>query len=108
MKDERKTKKQLMGELINLRGKNAELRREIAEFEESELDYMRGVRIGEILIEMGCLTFLQLHRALQRQKEEDILRHKRLGQIMVEEGLITLEERNLALERQQIRVRHYG
>jgi hypothetical protein len=106
MKDEKKTKKQLIGELIDLRKENAELRRKIAEFEGSEPDYIRGVRIGEILIEMGCLTFLQLHRALQRQKET-MLEHKRLGQIMVEEGLITLEERSLALERQQIRVRHY-
>lgn len=106
MKDERKTKKQLIGELIDLRKENAELRRKIAESEESKLNYMQGVRIGEILIEMGCLTFLQLHRALQRQKET-ILGHKRLGQIMVEAGLITLEERSLALERQQIRVRHY-
>jgi len=94
VRDENKTREQLIDEL-------AGLRKEIAEFEESELDYMRGVRIGEVLVQMGCITASQLQRALQRQKEEDILRHKRLGEIMVEQGLITMEERDSALAKQK-------
>lgn len=96
MKDEDKTKRQLIDELV-------ELRREAAEFEESEIDYMLGVRIGEILIEMGFITSSQLQRALTKQKEADILKHKQLGEIMVESGLITRQERDSALVEQQRR-----
>jgi|GEM_PF-2126332 len=105
MKDEGKTKGQLVVELTELRRRVAEMGKEIDEFEESEIDYMRGARIGEILIGMGYLTFSQLHRTLRKQKESDILRHKRLGEIMVEQGLITVEERDSALEEQQKRLR---
>lgn len=98
MRDEDKTKEQLIAELVGSR-------REIADFETSEVDYMRGARIGEILIEMGYLTFSQLHRTLKKQKESDILRHKRLGEIMIEQSLITIEERDTALVEQQRRLR---
>ena len=99
MKDGDKTKEQLIEELVELRG-------EIAEFEVSEVDFMRGARVGEILIQMGCLTYSQLQRALQKQKEADILKHKRLGRIMMELGLITVTEMHSALEEQRIRLRH--
>jgi hypothetical protein len=105
VEDEGKTKGQLIVELVELRRRVAEMGKEIDEFEESEIDYMRGVRIGEILIGMGYLTFSQLHRTLRKQKESDILRHKRLGEIMVEQGLITVEERDSALEEQRKRLR---
>jgi hypothetical protein len=100
MKDEDKTKEQLMDEL-------ADLRRRIFDFEASEIDFMRGVRIGEILVEARCITSSQLQRTLQRQKEEDMLKHKRLGEILVESGLITREERDGALTEQQRRA-HRG
>ena len=99
MNDEDKTKEQLIAELV-------ELRREMAEFEASEIDFMRGARIGEILIAMGCITASQLQRVLQKQKEADILRHKRLGEIMIASGLITGEELHSALKEQQVRLRH--
>jgi len=97
MRDEDKTKEQLIEELT-------ELRRRVADFEASEMDFMRGVRIGEILVEARCITISQLHRALQRQKEEDMLKDKRLGEILLESGLITKEERDIALAEQQRRV----
>ena len=104
MKDEGKTKEQLIDEV-------AELRRRVTEFESSEAG--RKVRIGEILMEMGCLTKLQLVRYLQKQREEmDSYRRehrqKRLGEILLEAGIITEEELYEALAEQQRRRQRGG
>ena len=108
MKDRNKTKEQLIDELV-------ELRRRVAEFEASEAERRRlgqkqGVKIGEILMEMGYLTKLQLNTSLRKQKEAEMLvymlehKHKRLGEIMVESGIITKEQLHSALEEQQARI----
>lgn len=110
MRDEDKTKEQLVEEL-------AELRRQIAEFREVEatrkqVEKERGTKIGEILIEMGYLTELQLERFLKKQKESEMLsqmidrRHKLLGEIILEAGIITEEELRRALSEQITRLRH--
>jgi response regulator RpfG family c-di-GMP phosphodiesterase len=98
--DEDKTKEQLIAELVELRKENAELHKEVGDFEAAEIDFVRRVRIGEVLVDMGCLTSSQLQRTVQKQRESDILRHKRLGDIMIQQGLITMEERDDALAEQ--------
>lgn len=109
MRDEDKTKEQLIGEL-------AELRQQIAELGEVEatrrkVEKERGTKIGEILIEMGYLTELQLERFLKKQKESEMLsqmidrRHKLLGEIILEAGIITQEELRHALSEQITRLR---
>lgn len=45
-----------------------------------------NLRIGEVLIERGCITQEQMEQALAYQKEH---REKRVGQILVELGFIT-------------------
>ena len=107
MGDEDKTQKQLMDEL-------AELRQRVAKYEELEtkrkqLEEKRAVKIGEILIEMGFLTELQLKRSLKEQEAEMIgqmLNSKRrlLGEIMVESGIITDEQLQSALKEQRRRL----
>jgi PAS domain S-box-containing protein len=101
MKDENKTKKQLIEELVELRRKVAEL--EALEVERKVLQEQRAVKIGEILVEMGYLRQLQLKEALQRQSELRELgeKHERLGQILVESGLITGEQVRRALAIQE-------
>lgn len=66
------------------------------------------LKIGEILVEMGCLTKSQLERSLQKQKEAHMLdrRHKLLGEMMVEAGIITEDQLRSALIEQQIRLRN--
>ena len=107
MRDEDKTKEQLVGEL-------AELRRQIAELGEVEATRRKvekETKIGEILIEMGYLTELQLERFLKKQKESEMLsqmidrRHKLLGEIILESGIITQEELRHALSEQITRLR---
>jgi hypothetical protein len=60
------------------------------------------MKIGEILMEMGCLTEKQLRNALQKQEEVDMRgeRHVPIGKILVESGFITLEDLLLALAQQ--------
>jgi CRP-like cAMP-binding protein len=101
MRDEDKTKQQLIDELM-------ELRQRVEKFE--SLETGRGLRIGEILMEMGCLTRLQLVRYLQKQKEEmenytREHRQKRLGEVLLESGIITEEDLHKALAEQQRRKR---
>jgi CRP-like cAMP-binding protein len=71
------------------------------------LPEMRALKVGEILVEMGCLTKLQLERSLQKQKEIHLLeqKHKLLGEIMIESGLITSEQLSNALAEQRMRLR---
>lgn len=93
------TREQLTEELANLR-------RQVTMLEFSRAEQRK--RIGEILVEMGCLTRLQLARYLKKQKEEmESYRHehrqKRLGEILLESDVITEEELHKALEEQRER-----
>jgi len=107
MRDEDKTREQLMDEL-------AELRRRVAELEAPKpkgkvIKENSGVKIGEILMEMGYLTRLQLERSLERQEARIInhmlnTKHQRLGEIMVESGIITQKQLQNALARQMERL----
>jgi hypothetical protein len=104
LRDESKTKKQLIDELI-------ELRRQMAEFKASADEHKhsgdrRPARVGEILIEMGCLTRLQLERALRKQKEADMRgdSHIPVGRILAESGIITAEQLQTALAEQRVRL----
>ena len=45
-----------------------------------------NLRIGEVLMERGCITQEQMEQALAYQKEH---REKRVGQILIELGFIT-------------------
>jgi mevalonate kinase len=109
MKDEDKTKEQLVEELVELRRQIAELRE--VEANRKQVEKERGTKIGEILIEMGYLTELQLERFLKKQKESEMLsqmidrRHKLLGEIILESGIITQEELRRALSEQITRLR---
>ena len=96
MRDEDKAKEELIAELVQLRRQNTELRDRVAELERS------GVKIGQVLLDIGCITPSQLQMGLQAQKEE-VHSHKRLGEIMVEGGFITKEERDSALKIQRMR-----
>lgn len=104
MWDKSKTKEQLIDELVKLRQRVAEF--EALEAERQRLKKSRGIQIGEILMEMGCLTRLQLDRTLREQKEATMVsqmldrKHKRLGAIMVDSGIITEEQLHKALAEQ--------
>ena len=77
-------------------------------FMENLLHENLPLKIGEILVEMDCLTKIHLERALQKQKEIHILehRHKLLGEILIEAGIITQEQLRDALAEQRIRLRY--
>jgi hypothetical protein len=107
MRNEDKTKEQIIDELID---ELLELRRQTTELkgsksESKQLPESPGMKIGEILIEMGYLHRSQLEEALRRQSEASGHRHKRLGQILIESGNINSEQLKLALEEQIIRLR---
>ncbi len=76
-------------------------------FMENALPEMRALKIGEILMERGCLAKPQLERSLQKQKETHLLeyRHRLLGEIMVESSLITQQQLSDALAEQRMRLR---
>lgn len=61
------------------------------------------MRIGEVLMEMGCLTESQLETALQKQRQVDTHggSHVALGKILVESGTIAVEDLLLALAEQR-------
>ena len=67
----------------------------------------RPLEIGEILIEMGFLTRIQLERAIQKQRELHLLNfeHKLLGEILIELGMITEEQLRNSLAEQRMRFR---
>jgi hypothetical protein len=95
MRDEDKTKEQLIDELVKLRRRVAEL--EASERKQKTEKGGSGVKIGEILMEMGYLTRLQLERSLRKQEAKVIShmlnsKHQRLGEIMLESGIITEEQ----------------
>lgn len=105
MRDEDKTKQQLMDELVQLRQQIAGLKASNAKHK--DVEDRRSVRVGEILIEMGCLTTLQLERALSKQREADMRgdSHIPVGKILAESGVITSEQLQAALTEQQVRLR---
>lgn len=106
MRDENRTKKQLIDELVELRRQIAELKASADERRHVGED--PPVRVGEILIEMGYLTRLQLERALRKQKEADVRgdSHIPVGRILAESGIITAEQLQTALAEQRVRLRH--
>ena len=108
MRVEDKTKEQLMDELVKLRRRVTELESETSEAKRDKVKDSSRVKIGEILIEMGCLTRPQLSEALQKQKEASALGHKHmyLGRILVESGIITPEELDRGVATQLARLRH--
>ena len=77
-------------------------------FTKDMLPEKRAQRIGEILMEMGYLTKIQLERSLQRQEEIHKIKHRQklLGEVMVESGIITDDQLRGALAEQQMRLRH--
>lgn len=95
MKDEDKTKKQLIAELL-------ELRRQVHELRQMRLAVGKGLKIGEILIDMRLLTDSQLKEFLDKQKASN---HKRFGEIMIEAGIITREQLDLAIDEQLRRLK---
>lgn len=61
------------------------------------IDFKRKkIRLGDLLVETGCITEEQLQRALAKQKE----RNKKLGEILVDEGFITEDDIAVALSNQ--------
>ena len=61
------------------------------------MDFKRKkIRLGDLLVETGCITEEQLQRALAKQKE----RNKKLGEILVDEGFITEDDIAVALSNQ--------
>lgn len=104
MKDEDKTKEQLIDELVELRRRTEES--EASESKRTGLGENQSVKIGEILVEMGHLTALQLERSLKKQEAQMLSkmlshRHKRLGEILLESGIITEAELDSGLAEQQ-------
>lgn len=95
MKGEDKTKKQLIAELL-------ELRRQVHELRQMRLAAGKGLKIGEILIDMRLLTDSQLQEFLDKQKASN---HKRFGEIMIEAGIITREQLDLAIDEQLRRLK---
>lgn len=103
---EERTIKRLKGEIAELRRRNAQLRREVAELQQRivELEAERNrakdrrlPRIGEILIDMGYATRMQLEVCLIKQQQT---KGKLLGEIMVESGVITTDQLLQALAEQ--------
>ena len=109
MRDQDKTKEQLIGELV-------EMRRRVAKYEASKArkrsEDLQLPKIGEILMEMGYVTRLQLEICLQKQKEMNKAgqRGKLLGEIMVESGIINTEQLLRGIEEQlkRLRVKRIG
>ena len=110
---EGKTKEQLMAELVELRRQltDSEVERkrlEASMAERKRMEEKRSLKIGEILVEMGYLTFSQLQRALQKQEEVDVLgqKHKMIGVVLLESGIISLGQLQAALDLQLERLRY--
>lgn len=61
------------------------------------MDFNRKkIRLGDLLVETGCITQEQLDRALVKQKE----RKKKLGEVLVDDGVITEDDIAVALSNQ--------
>ena|GEM_PF-2331711 len=103
MRDEDKTREQLTDELIELRRETADLRR-------MRLAAGEGLKIGDILIDMGLLTRPQLEEFLEQQRVGNSnhapgYEYKRLGELLVESGVITAEQLYTALVEQLTELR---
>jgi len=57
------------------------------------------LRLGEVLIDTGCITEEQLNEALRIQKDAVDRRGKRLGEVLIEHGMITEKNLNEALSK---------
>jgi len=104
MRDEDKTKQQLLDELVQLRRRVAELER-LNDLREHLAQ--KPLRIGEILLEMGYATIPQLEEALQKQKEltERGQSYVRLASLMFKLGFINADQMSSALSLQEVRIR---
>jgi PAS domain S-box-containing protein len=100
MTDRDKTKEQLIGELMELRQQLAEVK---AAKVKPRLATENGLRIGEILVEMGYLTETQLKKALLKQKEAE--NEAPLGRILIHSGIISAEQLYIALVEQLAQVK---
>lgn len=105
MRDEDKTREQLIDELIEARRQIAELRG--SQHIQKRLGIQRSSRVGEILMEMGHVTASQLGRSLAKQEGAGASNRKRIGEIMIESGLITEQEMHSALEVQEFRKKYH-
>jgi hypothetical protein len=107
MRDEDKTREQLLKELIEARKEAEELRGRIASLE--ALEEQKSTYLGQILVEMGLLTKWQLVTYLESQKTEmeeykkQHIRRKLIGEILLEAGVITEEQLQKALLTQRLR-----
>lgn len=65
---------------------------------------MRRQRFGEIALELGVLSELQLSRALSIQEQDEVATRPRrpLGIICMQEGFLTFEEVVQILARQEV------
>jgi hypothetical protein len=106
MNNQDKTREQLIDDLAELRQQIDELKASQVRSEQS--GFSRGLKIGEILLEMGCLASSQLLEALKRQQEMKPVRERKLGEIMVESNFITEREVASALEEQKRRLNAVG
>jgi PAS domain S-box-containing protein len=96
MRDKDKTKEQLIAELV-------ELRRQNSKFRYRQSATREGLKIGEMLMEMGWLTKAQLETALREQEEAE---HRiPLGKILIGSGIITAEQLYTALVEQLAELR---
>lgn len=108
MRNEGKTKEQIVDELID---ELAELRRQIIELKAAGAEYkwlekQRGLRIGQILVKMGYLTDSQLGTYLGKQTAEmlsHLLDYKqtKIGELLIESGIITKDQLQEGLAEQQ-------
>ena len=106
MKDEDKTKEQLLAELVESRRQVTELKASKAALKREEAE--PPVQIGEILVEAGWMTMPQLEKCLQAQQEVKALGHghKPLGEIALKSGFISREQLRKGLEVQLTRLRY--
>lgn len=57
---------------------------------------MKNMRIGEVLLEEGCISKEQLDKALELQKQDKL---KRIGEILIENGMVTEDQMLSALSK---------
>lgn len=110
IRDEDKTKEQLIGEVVELR-RRLNMISEIVRSgrPDAEAKQERSTKLGEILVEMGYLTRAQLESALHDQQRAKVLKHeyKQLGMLLVASGVITGEQLQAALTLQLERLHNW-
>jgi hypothetical protein len=70
-----------------------------AGYHETPLEQRQKVFFGDVAVQKGYVTPVQLFRCLQRQRDEDAagLAHRLIGEIMLDLGYMTAEELALAI-----------